>query len=203
MDLSSLPDGSLLKTCLLQGIPVKKISDQYQSSDWRRVRFLKSHPSPVGYDLPMYLDDKAISPDLDKLLHSLVNDKSLGSAKDRKLLLSFIESEDINLRDLMEEFMTEGPLISDLLIGLNPKEKELKSDPRMFATMPMRVRLVQVVREHLSKGLKPLFPDITMTDDYKKLEMRKHNMGRDQVSVSEGRTVRISLDFSKWCNSLR
>ena len=80
--------------------------------------------------------------------------------------------------------MSLGPLVSHLVIGLTPKEKELKNEPRMFATMPMRVRLVQVVRENLSKGVKQLFPDITMTNDYKKLEMRKHNMGKDQ-SVKE------------------
>ena len=64
-----------------------------------------------------------------------------------------------------------------------------------------RVRLVQVVREHLSKGVKQLFPDITTTDDYKKLEMRKHNMGKDQVSINEGRTVCISWLLMKAWNS--
>ena len=98
----------------------------------------------------------------------------------------------INLKELTEEFMSQGPLVSDLVIGRNPREKQLKNEARMFATMPVRVRLVQVVREHLSKGVKQLFPDITTTDDYKKLEMRKHNMGKDQVSINEGRTVCIS-----------
>ena len=53
------------------------------------------------------------------------------------------------------------------------------------------------------EGVKQLLPDIPMTDDYKKLEMRQHNMGKDQVSINEGRTVCISLDFSMWCNALR
>ena len=48
----------------------------------------------------------------------------------------------INLKELTEEFMSQGPLVSDLVIGRNPREKQLKNEARMFATMPVRVRLV-------------------------------------------------------------
>ena len=54
---------------------------------------------------------------------------------------------------------------------------------RMYGWMSFRMRIFQVIRENIAKGLPRLFPEITMTDSYKTEELKKNKVSQKQAKL--------------------
>ncbi|KAH6941978.1 hypothetical protein HPB50_026275 [Hyalomma asiaticum] len=94
---------------------------------------------------------------------------------------------------------------NDLIIGLKPKEREVKNEGRFFALMSWKLREYFVITEYLiKKYYLPLFGALTIADDYvtvvKKLLSSSSGQG-----LSDYSRVNYSnhLDYSAWNNHQR
>lgn len=82
----------------------------------------------------------------------------------RRVLLSAIKTESINLIKFLDEIDKEGLTKEDLVIGLKAKERKVKPEGRFFSFMTFRLRLYFVTTEWLlTTYIMPLFREITMT----------------------------------------
>ncbi|UHK03170.1 MAG: RNA-dependent RNA polymerase [Hangzhou rhabdovirus 2] len=178
-------------------------SPLYNESDWYLIQFEESFTKIQGYDVPMYLDDKAISPNLNRLIECIELHRNLGFTEDKKLLIRFLKSNLTSLSQLVDKYDKIETDMDEMLIGLQSKEKELKIIPRKYAKMAEGPRNMQVFREKTSKVLAPLFPEITMSDGYREEELKKQKLSSRQGKHKNYVSICLSMDFSSWANAMR
>ncbi|DAZ87956.1 TPA_asm: L protein [Psilorhabdovirus 1] len=204
VDLNELPINSILYKHVRDSTWPNKMEERAFGDHWHELPMTKVYDVPTSVNLSEVIDDKSHSlnlPDLKKAIRQ----GSIGSSQKRKVLISTLFSEEINIEQFIKTIDQEGINRDDLVIGLRAKERELKRIGRFFALMTFKLRLYFVTTElMISKHILPLFPSLTMTnslnDIFKKMIACVPGHGTDQ---SEHISYAEHFDYEKWNNHQR
>lgn len=178
---------------------LRKFGDQ-----WNLLPFHKIFDVPSSLNLSEIIDDKSHSLNKSELIAALLNG-SIGGSEQRKVILSTLNHEEINIQEFLQKIDEEGLDEDDLVIGLRAKERELKRIGRFFALMTLKLRIYFVVTElMISSKVLPLFPSLTMStsmnDVFQKMTKCAPGHGTDfNTSV----TYAEHFDYLKWNNHQR
>ncbi|AEJ07650.1 putative RNA-dependent RNA polymerase [Oak-Vale virus] len=159
---------------------------------------------PDFIDPSLLMGDKAHSLRF-KEVASDIKSGGKGMIKTQRVLKTFLETEQLDVKKFLDALEEEGFDHEDLIIGLKAKERELKIIGRYFALMSWLLRTYFVLTELLIKEhFIPLFDGITMADDLKnvigKMISRSDGQGRDDYKEV---TYANHMDYSKWNNHQR
>nr|ABZ81171.1 polymerase [Lyssavirus lagos] len=204
LDTNSIPkDHPLAPYIATQTWPPKHVVDLLGDS-WHILPMTQIFEIPESMDPSEILDDKSHSFTRTKLIYWLSENKG-GPVPSEKVIITALSKPPVNPREFLKSIDLGGLKEDDLIIGLKPKERELKIEGRFFALMSWNLRLYFVITEKLlANHILPLFDALTMTDNlnkvFKKLIDRVTGQGlRDYSRV----TYAFHLDYEKWNNHQR
>ncbi len=154
------------------------------------------------FNIASMMSDKALSPQYDKLVQVYRRTKGIGKAEDRRVILEWLRSNFVSAQELIQQVEKDGLPKNDHIIGVVPKEREMKINPRLFAIMTLKARLFFVVTESvLADHLLTNFPQITMSLSGIKLSKLLYNITKHQSSISEStfqESITMNIDFETW-----
>nr|QIN55309.1 RNA polymerase [Lyssavirus australis] len=183
--------------------PPKHIVDLVGNT-WHRLPITQIFEIPESMDPSEILDDKSHSLTRTKLASWLAENRG-GPVPSEKVIITALSKPPVNPREFLKSIDLGGLPDDDLIIGLKPKERELKIEGRFFALMSWNLRLYFVITEKLlANYILPLFDALTMTDNlnkvFKKLIDRVTGQGLQDYSRV---TYAFHLDYEKWNNHQR
>ncbi|KAI2808161.1 hypothetical protein BLOT_006103, partial [Blomia tropicalis] len=76
------------------------------------------------------LADKAISPNKEVLIKNLISRQPITTEK-KRLILKWLDTNYTNAADFLKNIDDNGIPIKNLIIGVSPKEREMKNEPRL------------------------------------------------------------------------
>lgn len=203
----NLPEGHEFHRCKRLGIFPHREHRDNSLEAWSMVEFAESFQIPSKMNLSDMIEDKSTSPDMPQLKKSWDNHRGVGYAQDKKVILQWLNSGVLRPVDVLREIEANGFARKELLIGITPKEREMKRVPRVFSLMTFYVRLYFVMTEGLiSDNILPLFKQITMTLSSVELLKRLCSITKNQsrkFGTQKGRWVTINIDFEKWNHNMR
>ncbi len=206
LDTSRLPADSYLRAAIESNRVLDQSNLAYKPSEWFQVKGLKTFEIDSSYNLATMLSDKALSLDRDELKYHCDRFRNIGIARERRVITNWLRSTQISARELIETVSEKGLEKKELIIGVTPKEREMKTCPRMFSLMSLRMRMfVVAVGELLADHIVPYFPEITVGDSSIQLTRRLYDMTRSQRSTTPSQSVDVimNIDFSKWNTNIR
>ncbi|YP_142354.1 L protein [Lyssavirus mokola] len=204
LDTGVIPkDHPLAPYIATQTWPPKHVVDLLGDS-WHTLPMTQIFEVPESMDPSEILDDKSHSFTRTKL-SSWSSEHRGGPVPSEKVIITALSRPPVNPRDFLKSIDQGGLPDDDLIIGLKPKERELKIDGRFFALMSWNLRLYFVITEKLlANHIIPLFDALTMTDNlnkvFKKLIDRVTGQGLKDYSRV---TYAFHLDYEKWNNHQR
>ncbi|AOZ21307.1 RNA-dependent RNA polymerase [Lleida bat lyssavirus] len=204
VDSRGLPSHHPLKPYIsTQTWPPKHIVDM-MGDTWHELPITQLFEIPESMDPSEILDDKSHSLTRNRLISWLSEGKG-GPVPSEKVIITALSQNPINPREFLKRIDDHGLDQDDLIIGLKPKERELKIEGRFFALMSWNLRLYFVITEKLlASHIIPLFDSLTMTDNlnkvFKKLIDRVTGQGLSDYSRV---TYAFHLDYEKWNNHQR
>lgn len=196
---SALADGNPIRTAIEKGAVVDTSHTEYDILDWNKLVLSKAFDITDKITDLSLLADKAASLEKSEIIAGLRKNGKIPSSPDRRLLCKYIFSQYQNIHDLLNEVATGGFTEEDLVIGVTPKERELKIAARCFSLMTMKCRqYIAATEKIISDFFLPYFPSVTMTMSGSEL-LRKLFTATESASVTTER-VRyfLNLDFSSW-----
>lgn len=172
---------------------------------WDSVELLKNFEADPTYNLASVISDKALSLTKTKLIESITKYHSIGRSEDRRVILSWLNCEFTTAKDLLQEINDEGFSPEELVIGVCPKEREMKTTPRLFALLTLKARMYFVLTEALlADHILPYFPQITMTDGALVLMKKLFGITKNQrYKTPNNVTIAMNIDFEKWNTNMR
>jgi hypothetical protein len=198
-----------LKNILNSGrIPSMTESFNIPLRDWIPVEFKKNFDLDCRDDALDLIDDKSIAPPLSqkdsiyatdvKKVHRELERYDYSSLSPRRLIQYILSQENLNTKELVEWWDDLITIPKDLLlILLTSKEREHKSDPRMFGVQVTIVRIINSIAEsNLYDQILPFFSSQSITSTGVQLSRRIDSMA--SLMQTEDHFWGISLDFSKW-----
>nr|AUM82587.1 RNA-dependent RNA polymerase [European bat lyssavirus 2] len=196
-------DHPLIPYIQTQTWPPKHIVD-IVGNTWHKLPITQIFEIPESMDPSEILDDKSHSFTRTKLA-SWLSDHRGGPVPSEKVIITALSRPPVNPREFLKSIDLGGLPDDDLIIGLKPKERELKIEGRFFALMSWNLRLYFVITEKLlANYILPLFDALTMTDNlnkvFKKLIDRVTGQGLQDYSRV---TYAFHLDYEKWNNHQR
>lgn len=202
LDVSALPDSSYLKKCISSNLSIFLKDPRYERYDWLMIKGEKTFDILPKFNLIKLLSDKAMSLDM-KEIQSYLARGSIGPSWTRSVLYNWLTT---NLGDpvaFLQKISREGFGKDETIVGVCPKERELKLFARMFGLLTKNKRMYVVLTEALlAEHLIPYFPEITMLDSYITL-MKKMYSATSQKNEDGFISMYTSLDFSKWNSHMR
>ncbi|AJN08917.1 L protein, partial [Ekpoma virus 1] len=199
-----LPNSNPLKEYVLNNTwPTKRVREEY-GDNWHKLPLVKCFEIPDMVDPSMIYSDKAHSIQKHEIITHLKSDRTK-PIPTRRVLKTLLEREAINWPEFLQQVNDFGLDEDDLVIGLKPKERELKILGRMFALMSWNLRHYFVITEWLIKeNFVPLFTGLTMADDLQALikKLLETSEGQEADSYTNI-TISNSLDYEKWNNYQR
>ncbi|FAA01392.1 TPA: RNA-dependent RNA polymerase [Anole lyssa-like virus 1] len=204
VDISQLPKDHLLKPYMLtQTWPPIHIIDQMKET-WHKLPVTKIFETPESMDPSETLDDKSHSFDRRKF-ETWLREHPGRPIPSEKVIITALSKDPVNPLEFLQKVDKDGLDFNDLIIGLKPKERELKIEGRFFALMSWNLRLYFVITEKLlADKIIPLFDSLTMTDNlnrvFKKLIDRVNGQGLEDYQRV---TYAFHLDYEKWNNHQR
>lgn len=195
---------SYVHRCLRQNEPIRETCSEYSHSDWDSVHFLQSFQIPQSINLATMIKDKAISQTRTELIESASLRNSVFDPTKRRGVLKWLSEQTIRLKDYLSRIDENGLAEDDRIIGLYPKERELKPKARFFSLMSYNMRMyITATEELLGKYLLPYFPMITMSDTLLSMIIRLFNMTTKIGASGTKVTYSMNIDFSKWNQNMR
>ncbi|AFQ62098.1 polymerase [Ikoma lyssavirus] len=204
VDVKKVPLHHPLRSYILtQTWPPKHIADMIGNT-WHELPITQLFDIPESMDPSEILDDKSHSFTRSKLIAWLSEGRG-GPVPSEKVIITALSQNPVNPREFLKRIDDHGLDPDDLIIGLKPKERELKIEGRFFALMSWNLRLYFVITEKLlANHIIPLFDSLTMTDNlnkvFKKLIDRVTGQGLTDYSRV---TYAFHLDYEKWNNHQR
>ncbi|QPO14166.1 L protein [Eptesicus fuscus rhabdovirus] len=200
-----LADGHILKKHVRDNTWPNRGEERLIGDTWNTLPLEKIYDIPTSLHLSEILDDKSHSLGRAALRASITEKNSVGFTKDRKVILSTLYKEEMDIAQFLDNIDKNGLDKDDLVIGLRAKERELKRIGRFFSLMTFNLRIYFVVTEAMiAKHILPLFPSITMTnsllDVFKKMSACVPGHGD---SNKEYVTYAEHFDYEKWNNHQR
>nr|AYP67531.1 RNA-dependent RNA polymerase [Fairlight virus] len=201
MDVERLPESSVLKQRVKKGEALSRHHKLYRMLDWTEVRFLKNFNVMENLELSDMISDKATSLPKSELLPNLERRHSIGASWERAVLVRHMQQLETCPKEILDLVSKEGFGEDESVVGVCPKERELKMEPRMFGLLPLRKRMYVVITEAmLANDILPYFPDITMMDDSITLTKKIIQMTHQGSAL---KSIMITLDFEKWNSHMR
>ncbi|ARJ54297.1 RNA-dependent RNA polymerase [Potato yellow dwarf virus] len=193
-----------LTTCLATGKPFSTSNIGYSLEDWDLVTIKKTFEIPYSWNIVHTIKDKAISPNRSELYHNLVAKGHVFNQNMRRVILKTIATPMKPMREFLGSVAAVGLALIFLIIGLYPKERELKVLPRFFSLMSHELRLYFTATEQLlnDKILK-YFPEITMSLNLLDMQKKMGKMSGKQKDNSTTVTYVVNMDFVKWNQQMR
>lgn len=121
-------------------------------------------------DFTKLIEDKAISPVKEE--YDTVYARELLSytppplSTSRRVIIKILKRTEIDVKEICNKIIRREAPESWKIISLHPKERELKTEPRLFAMMVLEMRLYFCVTEmNISNTIFKYFPQQTMTQD--------------------------------------
>ncbi|ABZ81161.1 polymerase [Lyssavirus lagos] len=204
LDTNSLPKNHPLAPYIAtQTWPPKHIVDLLGDS-WHLLPMTQIFEIPESMDPSEILDDKSHSFTRSKLAYWLSENRG-GPVPSEKVIITALSRPPVNPREFLRTIDQGGLPEDDLIIGLKPKERELKIEGRFFALMSWNLRLYFVITEKLlANHILPLFDALTMTDNLNKVFKKLIDRVTGQGLLDYSRvTYAFHLDYEKWNNHQR
>ncbi|KAI0980335.1 hypothetical protein GJ496_003058 [Pomphorhynchus laevis] len=181
------PHTIMLTTCLFKETIV--INYHKERHRYPNLCFIGSDCSYIKKCISDYLNllmsDKSLSPNLKELERNKKDNRGMGLSEDRRVIVKWLKTNFSDVTTFLQMINDYGIDKNELVIGLSPKEREVKPIPRMFAVTSMPIRsYVVITEEMIATDFLPLFPEITMKDDLQKLTERMIS-----ATASEKRTL--------------
>uniref|UniRef100_A0AAU7E1A0 RNA-directed RNA polymerase n=1 Tax=Sambucus betanucleorhabdovirus 2 TaxID=3141830 RepID=A0AAU7E1A0_9RHAB len=190
--------------CLRSNVPLDEYDVRYRHSDWESVQFLQNFQIPQSVNLATMIKDKAISQTRSELISSVMLRNSVFDPRNRRGVLKWLSEQTLKLKNFLGMIDDDGIPENDRIIGLYPKERELKTKARFFSLMSYKMRMyVTATEEILGKYLLPYFPMITMSDTLLNMIIRLYNMTTKIGARGSTITYSMNIDFSKWNQNMR
>ncbi|QUI75406.1 RNA-dependent RNA polymerase [Joa yellow blotch virus] len=193
----------LLK-CLSTGVPFSIVNTGYSLDDWDKVTIKKTFEIPYSWNIVHTIKDKAISPNRTELCNNLALKGHVFNQNMRRVILKTISTPMVPMRQFLTSVATVGLAAIFLLIGLYPKERELKVMPRFFSLMTHELRLYFTATEQLLNDKVPkYFPEITMSLNLLDMQKKMGKMSGRQKEQTTTVTYVVNMDFVKWNQQMR
>lgn len=142
------------------------------------IKFKQNLVVDPKFDLLELLSDKALSLPTPDLINSILTKHHPGSSLDRSVLLNWLSSYLHDPVSFLRTIDEEGFPENERSIGLKEKEREGKTDPRLFGLTTLHKRMYIVLTEALiAEHVLQYFPEITMADD----ELSLDKIQRSQI----------------------
>ncbi|AVJ54239.1 RNA-dependent RNA polymerase [Taiwan bat lyssavirus] len=171
---------------------------------WHNLPITQIFEIPESMDPSEILDDKSHSFTRTRLASWLSENRG-GPVPSEKVIITALSRPPVNPREFLRAIDIGGLPDDDLIIGLKPKERELKIEGRFFALMSWNLRLYFVITEKLlATYILPLFDALTMTDNLNKVFKKLIDRVTGQGLLDYSRvTYAFHLDYEKWNNHQR
>ncbi|AJR28559.1 polymerase [Connecticut virus] len=199
-----LPQESPLRKCIEDGVwPTSKVISEF-GDNWHKLNLLPCFEVPEEIDPADLFSDKAHSLPRSQILEH-VSSKPRIPIPGVRVIETLITTDVPPVRAFLQDVNDNGLSSEDLVIGLKPKERELKDEGRFFSLMGWNLRLYFVITEYLIKKLfVPLFKGLTMADDLNTVTKKMIAATEGQGLLDYSRVyIANSLDYEKWNNHQR
>ncbi|AXZ78339.1 putative RNA-dependent RNA polymerase [Dillard's Draw virus] len=204
VDKTKLSEDCKIRGHILEDTWPTPLEIQEFGDNFHNLPLIPCFEIPDFVDPSMLMGDKAHSLQLEDVIKD-IEKGGKGMVKTERVLKTFLNKEQLDVKEFLKNVEEKGFSKSDLVIGLKAKERELKIIGRYFALMSWLLRTYFVLTELLIKEhFIPLFDGITMADDLKnvigKMISRSDGQGRDDYKEV---TYANHMDYSKWNNHQR
>lgn len=199
-----LPDNSPLKSCIDSNTwPTNKVIRDF-GDKWHTLNLLQCYTLPEEIDPADMFSDKAHSMSRTEILQH-VQENPTRPIPGKRVMETLLKTDVPPVSSFLEKVERDGLSRESLVIGLRPKERELKEEGRFFSLMGWELRLYFVITEYLIKKFYvPLFKGLTMADDL-------NTVTKKMLAATEGQGlnnyekiyIANSLDYDKWNNNQR
>nr|ARU77002.1 RNA-directed RNA polymerase [Physostegia chlorotic mottle virus] len=202
--MSKAESGIYLLRCLKSNTIFNTASIGYSMEDWEWVVLDQNFEIPTSWNIIHTVKDKAISPNREELHHNLITRGHVFNQDMRRVILKTIMTPLGPMREFLEKVGENGLENKYLMIGIYPKERELKVKPRFFSLMTHEFRLYVTSTEGLlnDKVLK-YFPEITMSINLLEMTKIMSKLSGNQSDQSRSVTYVVNMDFMKWNQQMR
>lgn len=203
LEVTKLSKTNVICRCYEQGKPLDVHSQHYKRSDWILVEARKTFNVLPKYDLSDMISDKATSYSRAQLRES-VKRGNIGHRSDRAVIGAWIKSQIGDPGEFLEDISVNGFGEYDV-VGVCPKERELKIFTRFFGLLTLRKRMYVVLTEAMiAVHLLAYFPEITMMDDSLTLLKKMFSMTHQSPSLASAWVDIFSIiDYDKWNSNMR
>nr|WNK15274.1 MAG: RNA-dependent RNA polymerase [Dichorhavirus sp. 'monocotyledonae'] len=194
-----------IRQSLLLGKEIDRHNVKYHIEDWSYVQCEKTFEIPSTYSLASCIKDRAVSPKRSELRRMVAERHTVMDQKSRRGVLRWLNSKMMPVRDFLRAIDENGLPLDDCIIGLYPKERELKLEARYFSLMSFNMRLYFTITEHLANdNLLEYFPMVTMSDSMLDLQKKLDSLSKKQVANKSGVVhYVVNIDFRKWNQQMR
>ncbi|QPB73983.1 RdRp [hymenopteran rhabdo-related virus 24] len=206
-DVSQVPHFSYLKEKIQKNLPIDSNNPQYNPLDWHFIEFKKTFLIPKQFDLSELISDKAMSHSLPNLIENIIKSGSIGNAAERSVIIQWIQSELGDPEEFLKDIDLNGFGEDEVVVGVCPKERELKIIARLFGLLTFKKRMYVVLTESLiATYFLKYFPEITVlnnqTELLKKQLFATKGMGSKESAPKVIKIV-VNIDFNKWNTNMR
>ncbi|UTQ50625.1 MAG: RNA-dependent RNA polymerase [Tomato alphanucleorhabdovirus 1] len=204
VEISKAESSLYLLNCLRGNIMYNTANIGYKLEDWEWVVLDQNFEIPSSWNIIHTVKDKAISPNREELYHNLITRGHVFNQDMRRVILKTIMTPLGPMREFLERVGKYGLEKKYLMIGIYPKERELKIKPRFFSLMTHEFRLYVTSTEGLlnDKVLK-YFPEITMSINLLEMTKIMSKLSGNQSDQSRSVTYVVNMDFMKWNQQMR
>nr|DAZ90400.1 TPA_asm: RNA-dependent RNA polymerase [Chalcocoris rutilans mononega-like virus 1] len=201
LDISQLSESSYLRQIISKSESLNQWDPLYDEDDWGLIEGLETFVIPDNMDLAEILDDKSLSPDLMTVIKNIKRLSTIGVGDEKSVIMSYLRRALTSARQLLQHVALNGYPPEERLVGVCPKEKELKIIARFFGLLPLIKRLTVVITESLiGTRFLPYIPEITMMDDETTLKKKFLKYTKEQANIVK---VVTNIDFMKWNSFMR
>ncbi|AQN78376.1 RNA-dependent RNA polymerase [Citrus leprosis virus N] len=199
------PATNYIRQNLMLDKEIDRHNIRYHLEDWSHVQCEKTFEIPATYSLASCIKDRAISPKRSELIQMIRERGTIMDQTSRRGVLKWLNSSMVPVREFLEGIDKSGLQTDDCIIGLYPKERELKNEARYFSLMSFTMRLYFTITEHLANDhLLEYFPMVTMSDSMLELQKKLDMLSRKQSTTREGTLYYVvNIDFRKWNQQMR
>ncbi|QAB45076.1 RNA-dependent RNA polymerase [alfalfa-associated nucleorhabdovirus] len=199
-----LDNKEYITRCIRNNMPISPDSSLYNHKKWDKIEIIQHFKISSSMNLATMIKDKAVTMDRNDLVDSINFKRSVFDRYKRRGILRWLSKQVEKVTDFLKGIDEDGIPENERIIGLYPKERELKIQARFFSLMSYTIRMyVTITEELLSKLILPYFPMITMSDNLLQMITRLYNMTAPIGESSRSVTYCMNIDFSKWNQNMR
>ncbi|UHK03110.1 MAG: RNA-dependent RNA polymerase [Sanya conocephalus maculatus rhabdovirus 1] len=203
LDTTRLLKNSYLRQCLDTNAPLHVQDSRYRLMQWGRVKFKKTFDIDPKFNLVELISDKAMSHGRSTLIDR-ASTGSIGTASERSVIYQWLQSKIGDPEEFLHDICKRGFGRGETVVGVCPKERELKLEPRLFGLLTLRKRMYVVLTEALlAEHLLPYFPEITMMNDSLTLVKKMFKTTSKAEHIDGVHSIFTSMDFQKWNSNMR